>query len=69
MDARKIAAAALIVIGALGLGYGGFSHAQDTHPAGVGANRVSVDDKQSINVPVWAGAGAIVLMLVSRRRG
>jgi len=71
MNALKIAAIALIVAGALALGYGGFSYTSETHTADVGPIHMSVDEKQRVNVPVWAGIGAIVvgaLLLVTRRR-
>ncbi|MGK2912930.1 MAG: LPXTG cell wall anchor domain-containing protein [Porticoccaceae bacterium] len=71
MDALKIVAIALIVVGALGLGYGGFSYTQETHQADMGPLHLSIDEKQQVNVPVWAGVGAIViggLLLVSRRK-
>ncbi len=71
MDTLKIAAMLLIVAGALGLGYGGFSYTKQTHEADVGPFHMSVDEKQHVNVPVWASIGAIViggLLLVSRRK-
>jgi hypothetical protein len=71
MDALKIAAIALIVAGALALGYGGFSYTSETHTADVGPIHMSVDEKERVNVPVWAGIGAIVvggLLLVTRRK-
>lgn len=61
MDALKIAAILLIVGGALALGYGGFSYTKETHKADIGSLHMSIDEKQHINVPVWAGVGAIVL--------
>ncbi len=71
MDILKVAAIALIVVGALGLGYGGFSYTSETHTADVGPIHMAVDEKQRINVPIWAGIGAIVIggyLLVGRRR-
>lgn len=67
MHTRKIAAIVLIVSGALGIGFGGIGNAAETHRSD-GTMHLSVDDKELVNVPVWAGASAIVLMLVSRRR-
>jgi uncharacterized membrane protein YdcZ (DUF606 family) len=71
MNAQKIAAIALIVAGALALAYGGFSYTSETHTADVGPIHMSVDEKERINVPVWAGIGAVLvgsLLLLSRRR-
>jgi multidrug transporter EmrE-like cation transporter len=61
MNALKIAAIALIVAGILGLGYGSFSYTKQTHELKMGPIEMSVQEKQRVNVPVWAGAGAIAL--------
>ena len=60
MNIVKIAAILLIVAGGLGLTYGSFSYIKETHEATVGSIELSVKDKQTINIPVWAGVGAIV---------
>jgi len=61
MNAIRIAAIALIVAGVLGLAYGGFSYTKDTHQAKLGPIELSVTEKQTVNVPVWAGVTAIVI--------
>ena len=61
MNALKIAAILLIAAGILGLVYGGFSYTKETHEAKLGPLELSVQEKQKVNVPVWAGVGAIVL--------
>jgi multidrug transporter EmrE-like cation transporter len=61
MNAVKIAAIVLIVAGALGLGYGGFSYTKQTHDIKMGPIEMSVQEKETINVPVWAGVGAIAI--------
>jgi multidrug transporter EmrE-like cation transporter len=61
MNSLKIAALALIVAGVLGLAYGGFSYTRQTHEVKLGPLEMSVQEKQSVNVPVWAGVGAILL--------
>jgi multidrug transporter EmrE-like cation transporter len=61
MNPVKIAAIALIVAGGLGLAYGSFSYTKETHKATLGSIELSVKDKETVNVPVWAGVGAIVL--------
>jgi hypothetical protein len=71
MGTQKIAAIVLIVVGALALGYGGFSYTSQTHKADVGPIHMSVDEKERVNVPVWAGVAAVViggLLLLGRRR-
>jgi len=61
MNAVKWAAAALIVAGVLGLTYGSFSFTKQTHQATLGPIELSVAEKQTINVPLWAGVGAIAV--------
>jgi multidrug transporter EmrE-like cation transporter len=61
MNPVKIAALALIVAGVLGLGYGSFSYTKETHDIKMGPIEMSVKEKETINVPVWAGAGAIAI--------
>ena len=61
MSAVKIAAIALIAAGILGLVYGGFSYTKETHEAKIGSLELSVKDKETVNVPVWASVGAIVI--------
>jgi hypothetical protein len=72
MSAVKIAAIVLIAAGILGLVYGGFSYTKESHEAKIGSLELSVTDKERVNVPVWAGVGAIVvgglLLLVPRKR-
>jgi len=51
------AAVVLIVAGVLGLVYGSFSYTKETHEAKLGPLELSVSDKQTVNVPVWAGVG------------
>jgi hypothetical protein len=71
MDAQKLAAIVLILAGALGLAYGGFSYTKETHEADLGPLHMSVAEKKRVNVPVWAGVGAIVaggLLLVVGRK-
>lgn len=61
MSALKIAAVILIVAGILGLAYGGFTYTRGTHEAKLGPLELSVKDKERVNVPIWAGVGAIVI--------
>ena len=71
MALRQIIAIVLIAAGVLGLVYGSFSFTKETHEAKVGPIQLSVKEKETVNVPVWAGVGAIaigVVLLVVRRR-
>ena len=61
MNGIKIVAIALIVAGALALAYGGFSYTKETHTGKIGPIELSVKEKQTVNIPLWAGVGAIVI--------
>lgn len=61
MNAMKIAAIVLIVAGVLGLAYGGCSYTKETHQMNMGPIELSVKEKQNVNVPIWAGVGAILI--------
>ena len=61
MNAVKLIAIALIAAGILGLAYGSFSYTKDTHDVKLGPIELSVKEKQTVNIPVWAGVGAIVV--------
>jgi hypothetical protein len=61
MGAVKVVAIALIVAGVLALMYGGFTYTKETHDLKIGPIEMSIKDKETINIPVWAGVGAIVV--------
>ena len=61
MDVQKIVAILLLVAGALGLAYGGFSYTKETHEADLGPIQLSIDEKEYVNVPIWAGIGMLTV--------
>ena len=61
MNALKVVALALIAAGVLGLMYGGFTYTKKTDEAKIGPFEMAVKEKETVNVPVWAGVGAIVV--------
>lgn len=61
MNAVKMVGIALVVAGVLGLAYGSFSYTKETHQAKLGPIELSVTEKETVNVPMWAGVGAIVI--------
>ena len=61
MNPTKMVAIALIVAGVLGLAYGSFTYTKETHEANVGPISLSVSEKETVNIPVWAGVVAIVV--------
>jgi len=71
LSALKVVAILLIIAGIAGLVYGKFSYTKATHEAKVGPFDLSVKERKTVNVPLWAGVAAIVagalLLLVARR--
>jgi len=61
VNPMKMIGIVLIVAGTLGLVYGGFTYTKETHETKIGPLTLSVTDKESVNVPIWAGVGAIVI--------
>jgi TRAP-type C4-dicarboxylate transport system permease small subunit len=68
----KIVAIVLIAAGILALVYGGITYTQTTHETKLGPLELSIEDKETIHVPVWAGVAAIVIgggILLTGRKG
>ena len=73
MNTLKLTAVALIVAGALGLLYGSFSYTKQTQAVKLGPLELAVKERQTVNVPIWAGVGALVvggvLLVLGSKRG
>lgn len=72
MSAMKIVGIVLLIAGTLGLVYGGFTYTSDTHQADFGPVQMSIEEKDHVNIPVWAGIGTILLggiLLVAGKKG
>jgi hypothetical protein len=61
MNPMKLLAIGLIVAGVLGLAYGSFTYTRETHEANLGPINLTVKDKETVNIPVWAGVVAVVI--------
>jgi hypothetical protein len=61
MNPIKLVGVALLVAGLLGLVYGGFSYTKDTTVVKLGPIELSAKEQKTVNVPMWAGIGAIVI--------
>jgi drug/metabolite transporter (DMT)-like permease len=71
MTLQKIIAIILIVVGGLGIVYGGFSYTSAVHNANIGSMHFSFSEKEHINIPMWAGMACILaggVLLVIRRK-
>jgi hypothetical protein len=73
MNPMKWAGVVLVVLGGMGLIYGGFSYTRQSQKATLGPLELTVSERKTVNVPVWAGgaavaAGVLLLVLGGRRR-
>lgn len=71
MNATKLIAIALIVLGGLGLVYGGFSYTKESTGLKLGPIELKVQEKKTVNVPlILSGASVLigVLLLVTGRK-
>jgi hypothetical protein len=57
----------------LGLLYGSFSYTKDTHDLKIGPLALSIEEKKTVNIPIWLGVGAVVmgglLLVFGSKRG
>lgn len=59
MNTAKLAALVLIVGGVLALVYGSFSYTKETSAVKLGPIELTVKEKETVNIPLWAGVAAI----------
>lgn len=71
MNPIKLIGIILIVLGGLGLAYGGFSYTKETTGVKLGPIELKVQEKEQVNIPLIASAGVLVLgvfmLLVGRK--
>jgi multidrug transporter EmrE-like cation transporter len=60
MNGAKLIGLILVIAGAVALAYGSFSYTKDSTAVKVGPLELSVKEKETVNVPAWAGIGAVV---------
>jgi TRAP-type C4-dicarboxylate transport system permease small subunit len=71
MGIQKLVAIVLILIGVIGLAYGGFTYTKDVHNADVGPLHMSFSEKEHVNIPIWAGLAFVLVggvLLVTRKK-
>ncbi|MBI5843175.1 MAG: hypothetical protein HZB23_00730 [Deltaproteobacteria bacterium] len=61
MNVIKMGALVLIAAGIMGLAYGGFWYTRETRTARLGAIELSISNRETVNMPVWVGVGAIIV--------
>jgi len=71
MRTKTIVGLLLIALGVVALAYRTFSYTKKTHKAKIAGLELALKEKESVEVPVWAGAGAVVagaiLLLAGRK--
>lgn len=71
MKLSSILGIVLIVVGAIGLAYGGISFTSEKHVAEIGPIEASVEEQETIPVPPIAGGVAVLagigVLLVGRK--
>ncbi len=66
----RILGVVLLVLGILGIVYGGFSYTKETTGAKLGPLEVQVAERKHVSVPLWAGvlvSGAGLALVLKRR--
>lgn len=61
MSRLRIVGLVVLIVGILGLLYGGFTYTKETHDAELGPIEIRVQDRERVNIPVWAGVAATVI--------
>jgi uncharacterized membrane protein YidH (DUF202 family) len=68
---RILVGVVLIIGGILAIVMGSVTYTEESHSADLGPIELSVEEEETVNIPVWAGGAAIVagaLVLAIRRR-
>jgi hypothetical protein len=60
MNFARLIGIVLVVGGVLAMVYGGFSYTKDKTALKLGPLELSVKEKRTVDVPMWAGIGAVV---------
>jgi TRAP-type C4-dicarboxylate transport system permease small subunit len=72
MSGKSILGIVLLAAGILALVYGGFTYTKDSHEAKLGPLKMEYKEKEHVDLPLWAGIGAIVvggaLLVLDRRK-
>jgi uncharacterized membrane protein YidH (DUF202 family) len=72
MNGARMVGIVLVIGGILALAMGGFTYTKSTSEANLGPISLEVKDKETVNIPLWAGVAAVVvgagLLIGSGRR-
>jgi drug/metabolite transporter (DMT)-like permease len=51
----------LIALGVLALVYKGFTYTGERHNVSMGPVKIHVDERERVNIPMWAGVAAVAV--------
>lgn len=73
MNPLRTIAITLLAVGILAMVYGSFSYTKVTHETKLGPIEIAVKHTETVNIPMWAGVGALVLggllLTVGKKKG
>lgn len=61
MNNLMLAGLIALVVGVAGMGIGQFTYTKDSESVELGPVALSVEERETVNVPTWAGAGVAAL--------
>jgi hypothetical protein len=69
MKGTKLLGVVLLALGILAVAYGGFSYVKKTDQVNVGPVHFEVQDKERVNIPLWAGVVVAIVggVLLARK--
>ena len=69
MKGTKLLGVVLLALGILALVYGGFSYTKNTERVSIGPLKIEVQDKERVNIPLWAGLAVSIVggILLARK--
>jgi uncharacterized membrane protein YdcZ (DUF606 family) len=70
MQGTKLIGAVLLALGILALAYGGFTYTKNTDKVNIGPVHLEVQDRERVNVPLWAGVAIAIVggVLLARKQ-
>ena len=69
INLRMLIGMVLVIAGILAMIYGGFSYTTEAHSADLGPIELTVEKQKTVNIPLWAGVGAILAGVVTLSLG
>jgi hypothetical protein len=69
MKGTKLLGVVLLALGILAVAYGGFSYVKKTDQVNLGPIHLEVQDKERVNIPLWAGVVVAIVggVLLARK--